>query len=223
MLIGARNAMMVGRGGGMPTARDYIADSPILLFDGIENYGYGKHDAGKIAYLNDPTKWNAKYSSFYTTDDALHGNYYQGNSSLTIVASITSDYTLEWVGMWNGATCALGTLYSGCLQFRDDNQTFFWYDSINRKYRSIPIAKDQRQSVVVQQEGYVCRVYANGQLRATLSSAALPTISFNSNYFPDANVNSRFETCAIRWHSRALSASEIAANYAVDKARFGLP
>lgn len=223
MLIAARNAMMVGGGGEMPTARDYIADSPILLFDGIENYGYGKHDADKIAYLNDPTKWNNKYSVYYTTDDALYGNYYQAQSSLRIVASITSDYTLEWVGTWNGVVCSLGTLYSGCLQFRDDNSTIFWYDSINRKNRHISIAKNQRQSIVVQQEGYVCRVYANGQLQATLSSATLPSISLNSSYFPHNDTSSRFETCAIRWHSRALTADEIAANYAVDKARFNLP
>ena len=44
MMLGARMAALAKIGGGVPTARDYVQDGLIAMWDGIENAGWGVHD-----------------------------------------------------------------------------------------------------------------------------------------------------------------------------------
>ena len=44
MMLGARTAAWAKSGGGVPTARDYVQDGLIAMWDGIENAGWGVHN-----------------------------------------------------------------------------------------------------------------------------------------------------------------------------------
>ena len=50
MLIAERNGLLVGSGGGTPTAADYVQDGLFRQVDAIENLGYGQH-------TDTPTAW----------------------------------------------------------------------------------------------------------------------------------------------------------------------
>ena len=83
------------------------------------------------------------------------------------------------------------------------------------------------QSITIVQTATEGRVYIDGQLVFTRTGACgwfylnmfafLRANSIRSNYTP----NGKFNT--LRIYNRALTADEIAANYAIDKARFNLP
>ena len=64
MMLGARTAAWAKSGGGMPTARDYVQDGLLVLYDGIENVGWGEHDGNASAWVDlagtlDPAQYQA--------------------------------------------------------------------------------------------------------------------------------------------------------------------
>ena len=50
MMIAARNSFLMGGGSSTPTARDYVQDGLIAMWDGIENAGWGVHDAAATVW-----------------------------------------------------------------------------------------------------------------------------------------------------------------------------
>ena len=48
MLINLRNALMAGKR--TPTAKDYVQDGLLALWDGIENAGWGTHDVNATTW-----------------------------------------------------------------------------------------------------------------------------------------------------------------------------
>ena len=43
MMLGARTAVWAKSGSVVPTARDYVQDGLVAMWDGIENAGWGVH------------------------------------------------------------------------------------------------------------------------------------------------------------------------------------
>ena len=72
MLINLRNALMAGKR--TPTARDYVQDGLVAMWDGIENAGWGVHDAAA-------TTWKDLVG---TVDIALHGEFVIKDDSVFI-------------------------------------------------------------------------------------------------------------------------------------------
>lgn len=52
MMLGARTGAWAKSGGGVPTARDYVQDGLLVLYDGIENVGWGEHDGTASAWVD---------------------------------------------------------------------------------------------------------------------------------------------------------------------------
>lgn len=50
MMIAARNAFLMS--GGKPTARDYVQDGLIAMWDGLENAGWGAHDSTAATWVD---------------------------------------------------------------------------------------------------------------------------------------------------------------------------
>ena len=146
MLLGARQFFM---GGGKPTAKDYICDAAQVHFDGIENDGYGVHSDNRISNLVNSNQFAYAFNASYgkTTADSLCGSFYQSTSNRSMKFNCSNTgYTMEWCGKWRNCEVPFGTLFAGCLQFRNDQRVAFWYGSSSKYvFLPIPISDTQRQ------------------------------------------------------------------------------
>lgn len=80
--IAARNIEFVNEEKASYTARDYVQDGLIAMWDGIENVSYGEHDDEATAWID---LVNAK---------KLNGNVVNGNSFKILSTSIIKGFTL---------------------------------------------------------------------------------------------------------------------------------
>ena len=77
MMLGARTGAWAKSGGGVPTAKDYVQDGLVAMWDGIENAGWGVHDLSATTWVN-LAGGSIEDISLYTqncewSDDALIG------------------------------------------------------------------------------------------------------------------------------------------------------
>lgn len=229
MMLAARNIFLAARR--KPTAKSYVQDGLIAMWDGIENAGWGVHDASATT-VKDLTggpwgDWNiqgvgADYFSFSNA------------AQLKTLASFTVPGTIElsffdWVGT-GGAFLNFGDKTnwssmgsSGCLcPYRPNGSVnnYEYYSkqtSVLLSSASIPIStftvkfSTAGVGVYVSSAGYTWKSVSN-----TMSYTALSIGRYASKPFTG---KIRF----VRFYSRALTADEIAAHHAIDKARFNLP
>lgn len=223
------------------TAKNYVQDGLIAMWDGIENAGWGVHDAaattwkdlignrdlglynanfsenalsraaravGYLAFANqDPTAWVVQSVEFCC--DLHYQNY------IIPFSVATSDGRGRWSRYVSART------YDGAgLQVFGANTSV--------KFQN-PFARNVYGTVCFQWDvsaGTTISAYFDGS--ALTESATLPdgagwpatdaiALGSNSAYNVDGSIYS------VRCYSRALTAAEIAANYAVDKERFNLP
>ena len=218
----------------MKTARDYVQDGLVALVDGIDNAGWGKH-TDELKYVNLVT------GEQFTLPN--NGNAVWGENCLKILESgnqasglqtgfffsartlgITSEakeYTIECalraydtnfpLASFDGAFGRyLGTPSSGAFQgsvssaYLPDSNYFQW--SVNGDIR------EKYNSNVVQEnfEGF----FWNN--REVYGSSGSFRFGYSYNFVCKSDIH-----CA-RIYNRALTAEEIAYNYAIDKARFNL-
>lgn len=238
MLIAARNAMMAG--GGKPSAKDYVQSGLVEFWDGIENAGWGVHDANA-------TEWTGLISgnilsSVLATGGSITANANNfacnkaglQNTSVRIKSLMQNDMTIRLVLSIPTNTDYIGGAafgYAGNVaglkgingyRFRGN---FYW------AYQDQPtsITKFNAQQIYVLDfvvtNGSECKFYADSVYIKTQSYAGSQTVADNIHLGYIGNVGNEsvgnYHLCQI--YNRALTAAEIAANYAVDKARFGLP
>lgn len=241
MLINLRNALMTGKR--TPTAKDYVQSGLIAMWDGIENAGWGIHDAnatgwldltgneGLVTAIGTPTWTDNAFDGARDTSEAV-ATYFASNSknlgnivqagTYSIEIVVTSDTRQES----NGGIFSIGTSRQFWIWEANDARDYF-IDAIQSAQGpwSRPSDNARNKSYVYQfvlngTEGYL---YINGSLS---QSRAYNTTQMQSNGFMIARIptysTTRSKIHSIRVYSRALTASEIAANYAIDKERFGL-
>ena len=216
-----------------PTARSYVQDGLIAMWDGIENAGWGVHDAAATTWKdliggNDfsipnaysfgdksmhlqtgasPVRINAQRSLQPVTVEVLFNNKSRTGETLFIGWKVVSS---SWAGnytvFYNGKICT----------------------AVNNVYSAMSCTSAQLLSPNCRT--FVC---ASGNVRCYLNGSQVTSTSFSDSmrgntdtlalnprgteYYCDGNFY------FIRAYSRALTAEEIAANYAIDKERFNLP
>lgn len=226
MMIAARNAFLMG-GAKTPTARDYVQDGLMAMWDGIENAGWGTHDSTA-------TTWRDLIAD--ANHLTLHnGAHFDDNSLVTAPRnSLTASlpYRLGYVSI------------EACV-FRDESRNSsalicFGNDADNN--RMLGVEPDGGEFYNgIQIYGAFSGVY-RGTWTAVYTPTAIPYVngaqisgstrsndwntrsgtfglSGSSNY---SNYNLVGNYYCVRLYNRALTAAEVAANYAVDAARFGL-
>lgn len=229
MLIGARNGMLV-KGG--YTARDYVQDGLVAMWDGIENTGWGVHDPaatvwkdciqglelvptdGAVFQITD----NAVVASRGSTGGRLLVDYDVFDSELTLEAYAAPSYNNTYYAPTFGAG-RLGIVWANgqgyiatCL-----------YASKQYNLQLSPTATSGCMSFSVASNGNPSSLatYYNGQLKPTRqvwNGAA------DERHNVRITLNERLTPFRyFRIYNRILTASEIAVNYAIDKARFNLP
>ena len=236
MLIAARNSFLMGGGSSTPTARDYVQDGLIAMWDGIENAGWGVHDAsattwadlvGRSATAPIPSGW-----SF--SDKCLN---VESSDSLTFPTQFYQTYTVEYLfQVVQYVNECLFESVAGNAGFRykltsgSGLQLYFnsGYLTVNTAtYAETFLAPmSVSGSVVGQQTQGIVASYKNGSLVGSGTLEA-PTATADTPSWSIGRRNTKYgckQKCyAFRLYNRALTSDEIAANYAIDKARFNLP
>lgn len=232
-LSSGSGSLSVGRDVNPISARSYVKDGLVAMWDGIENAGWGLHDASA-------TTWKDLIG---TRDATLSGTYSWGDKYWD-VQSVSGQGLARWYGMY--------------LPF-DQTWEIAIHPSASTSYgRMVAEGPDVASPVIL--NGHVDRVYVYGYNVDTGSlvdgldnlGAHLHTIVHPSggplNYYVDgssvwnreASGNSTgtmygyfanrsdygrgldAKYYCVRLYDRALTAAEIAANYAVDAQRFGI-
>lgn len=211
---------IVGRDTNPVSARSYVNDGLIAMWDGIENAGWGVHDPNATTWKNLVTG----------SDSPLVGNAVFNESCLVCDAQSdgctigTWDYqTIEVVCTRRGGAYTVVTPYS---QYRDVRNVIFasgFGYCGNDKGKVVSFTNYQSPHNVAFTFGDEYLAYGDG----VLSTAGnyndwwtIPAGYINSGNYDRAGIGDYY---AVRLYSRALTAAEIAANYAIDKARFNLP
>lgn len=249
MLINLRNALMTGKR--LPTAKDYVQSGLVAMWDGIENAGWGVHDANA-------TVWTELVGLPFVScnlpmrDHTILDNGVLCESHLPMakrpadpyafMAAISEGYTMQLaVSMSNenmsGGFAGLnanGFYFSAAVDSYGQLLIFSTYTpKIYSAVRNIP--QFTTLSIVADSvDNYTDYLYGN---TVWFSTQSFSIFSADNTYYPAIGINSSgrvSDTYAVgvgngviyhsfRIYSRALTADEIARNYKIDKARFGLP
>ena len=229
MMLGARTAAWAKSGGGVPTAKSYVQDGLIAMWDGIENAGWGIHDSSA-------TKWK----DLVGDNDLILKNtaHFDENSlvsadknKLTALCSARLPYaSIEVCGFSDASRNASSLVCFG--NSVDGNRMFSCGPSSIQTYNgnymlTLTTPVDPKCTWAGVHDGNRHDAYARGELaKGTIkinnwySKRSLFGLSGSDLYASWTFVGSYY---SVRLYSRALTAEEIAANYAIDKARFNLP
>lgn len=224
----------------VPTARDYVQDGLIAMWDGIENAGWGVHDAAATVWKDLIGSNNLKasevgddYTKYVVGIDIING-FYKYDRDITLCARV------EWVGNYWGDWCyyGLGTdsglakglkitgMGTGGLsaEISEKYSNPAWKVSV--KIPSGDIGSVHSVVIVFRFATKSFEVYSDGEY---IASADVPNWNIDANAYQTFSYGFRYNNtrCGKRYngmvYSRALTADEIAYNYKIDKARFKLP
>lgn len=228
-----RVGMMRG-GAKMPTARDYVQDGLIAMWDGIENAGWGVHDANA-------TTWICLVDDRFNLalgESAL----VKSNNILLTSGSITlpQEFTLPSYGLtvevchnpsvanfflFNAGSDAYQTPKIKTVKVGDDYlfaNSYFAHLAGNpgRRNLSSKVLLEPVTNSFVGTVMYSLTQYNNGRSADDMENTQGWGYGGQSKRIGGTYSGELF---CVRAYNRALAAAEIAVNCAVDKARFNLP
>ena len=222
-----------------------MQDGLISMWDGIENVGWGQHEDNPDVFVDlvgsdSIGKYGSSVSSVYPTWFSANAlcarTYLNGSKSASLYdALINGNVTIELVATRESTTSNTVGFpnfvannwinYAGFVGLR-----LLVYNRGAAQYvDGFPDAGSYSFAVTLIVDGNgVMSIYRNGKLFATVNPGTASTPS-NGNFMIGQNLNLvnnsnyfALLTHSVRIYGRALTAAEIAANYAVDKARFNL-
>ena len=268
MLLGARQFFERRVGGGAPTARDYVQNGLIAMWDGIENAGWGVHDAAATMWKN--LVADSSWSDAANPDTTIFANpVWDGNSMSCVdglnhclVATTTETHTelsceivaqqgainqYSWAvscgrydlttnriyEIWkksNGGGVEVSPQSGGANNMSSSNMAGKWPSFSDVSPHSLSFAgkysaSQNSSSLETFGDGVrVAQITGLNQYDFRNFATAFSKISFANGYSWNNGVGLKNgHIYAVRIYSRALTAAEIAANYAIDKKRLNLP
>lgn len=251
MMLGARTAAWAKSGGGLPTARDYVQDGLVAMWDGIENAGWGVHDSSVMVWQDLVRSVGAGIPITSTMGFAENGLSVTVDSGVQFGGTTqTSFYLQDFPVDTSSFECVFtADEYSqnvnnlgGIFGIEIGNFRRFAYGMPwGVKYFSWPFgigfslyAFDASSIFNTPGRHYVAwsqndeskdRMYIDSELIKSVDTKASSIsfahgMKFNRCYNGLGGIGGVYH--CLRIYNRALTAAEIAANYAVDKARFNL-
>lgn len=206
------------------TAADYIQDGLVFMVDGIENAGWVIHD-------EDETKWKDLISG---TVFNLSGKCQRDETSYKFISRSVSNintvsmrnavgssiFTIEIVvkcSAFNAAIYMWGSPQGFSFTTLSDYAMRFLSGGTKISQTSAGVGTSAHTYSIVRESIYGAAFLDGYQVETVKECPALgsPTAGLD--------VPAGREVYSVRLYSRALTAAEIAANYAIDKARFNLP
>lgn len=188
MMLGARTGAWAKSGGVVPTARDYVQDGLLVLYDGIENVGWGEHDENASAWVDlvgtlDPMQYK---SGTVIGDDCAYnpiGTQIATNSALKTLKGIVCP-CYEIVMSVNSLDIQSGL--TRILDLKKDN----WFGQVAGAVTNVGIAFGNfiADSVVGKSyDGVEILTYYVSPLDVDWTS----TNSFSLCHFVDASINNK--------------------------------
>lgn len=224
-----------------PTAKSYVQDGLIAMWDGIENAGWGVHDANATVWKdliggNDATKsgavlWGDSYADF---TPSTTGKFVVG-SFLGKPQTFTFEVVVKRLGTRNGPSSPFSSIEAGGAGFqidRNGTRLFGQTGASSGYYKQVasPYTGTDKTSYSYV-FGPTQYLFRNASLEQTAGGGNV--VRYNNSYpfligceageatWSPMSFNGY--VFAVRVCNRALTAAEIAANYAIDKERFNLP
>ena len=230
-MIAAHQTMMGPQGG--PSSLDYVQDGLVAMWDGIENAGRGLYNASSTTWKD--LVGNRDFSVNLTDAEWESDSLYAKNRNAATMEFVpfSSTYTIQFVvkKLFNttasGANSAYvvlgldGSRYYGLLVRVSVNGLMadrsYFNNSTKAGYRCLSFSDIANTSSKMWADG--ATVNASGYNSLDYSTARGNVARIGGT----ADVDKPIKLHAIRIYNRALTDAEIAANYAIDKARFNLP
>lgn len=251
MLINLRNALMAGKR--TPTAKDYVQSGLAYLYDGIENAGWETHDATQNGWVNlvDGTMpfVFSQSADTYFGNDYLHRSDTSGmllpdfpiikaNTTTELVLSVSADNTPSGNARFMGAR-ALNRFEIDCYSSGVEKAPRMYWRRTGGTSYTTTYCRFKRTSAWGLW-ALVMSVDSSGvmTIEDTITGASWTsdTNTVDLAFYADipavigcwAQGNTAYSQMICDIHriaryNKVLTADEIAANYAIDKARFGLP
>ena len=225
MMLGARTGAWANIGGGVPTARDYVQDGLIAMWDGIEG-GWanivGGHEQMEFVGTNQ------------LKNDCVYIDGRSGAYGIVSGLSLGSNPTTQEFVVKIDDQDSYGRLIAEntglCLNQRTNNYSLYFRlygfgADFNISLVGTILGKRMSVSVGIGSKK-VDHVYINGKSDMVNSTLSVVKSNYPSvvTFFNRKNGGRGItgELCCARIYNRVISAQYIAANYAIDKARFGI-
>ena len=248
MIIGARNGAWAKSG---YTAKDYVQDGLIAMWDGIENAGWGVHDVNATTWVDlTGNGWDAELNTQMAGRASFGENCFiaapldrDGTTAARAGKGTLTDYkTLEIVYSHN-----FKGIYE-ILNVGSENRGFYGTGRIvqfgtqhgENRWRLIRTDLGYTDEDYLGVPYHAACTYVDSAKIGFLNGAPVAPTDYaaGTGYVQGDCIGFFGEGRKTRWvkdygasgsiyclriYNRALTAEEIAANYAIDKARFNLP
>ena len=216
-MLAARNSIGMKSGGAkVPTAADYVQTGLVAMWDGIENAGWGVHDSNATAWKdlignNDLTTTNTCAAEKDGTITGIESR--ECCCKINPVGS-SAQALLFYSGAIDATHIGL-VWYAPNVGFQNYGSTFWSYPTV---------ANEEARTIVATTSS----CFVNGEELQSVSHSTDnwsngPHTGIGGRAWQSHNWRGAGDYYSVRIYSRALTAAEIAANYAVDKQRFNLP
>lgn len=247
MQIASRVSMWSGAR--TPTAKDYVQDGLVAMWDGIENAGWGTHDANTLTWKNlgslgsayDATRtqgtfvadgasivrsWTNPY--VFKIPGYLMRDHMQGEWTYEIGFTPASGWAVNYSGLWGNHGSGKGVVGG---QYANGSVSFGLYDPDVPLYAppSSTFSNGRKYAVtqVASDTSKTSKTYKDGVLVASNTDVDVLLTYRNALTYIGAahgDVGRSYNGTIhfLRVYNRPLTSAEIAHNYAIDKERFGL-
>lgn len=208
-----------------PTASDYIQDGIVAMWDGIENAGWGVHDANATVWKDLVGDKDITLVGGAFADNSLvcDGTRYAGYNSevvnaiqIELVANAKAYKKRCWIASTGQSS---SSKYTGFVGWYDRGLCFGAFDTS----REMMLGTINSYSFVANSSN----TYENGTLVETVSGRAdlTPQAARGICIVVGGQMNNplRCDIYSFRLYNRALTPEEIQHNYNIDKRRFNLP
>lgn len=227
------------------TAKDYVQDGLVAMWDGIENAGWGVHDQNATMWrelisgtdcaysdANGTPNWVSNGWESVVTDGKYFDAFYPDG--------LAEHHTLQFVVTKSTAYYAARGIICGAYSLSGGNGCNFEYrtsNATNGILRAYYSGNPDFSTSAVWELGLpsaFSMIHDNSTYSILQGVDALATVTNSYNLLTQSimriGADSRASSFtfggvihSIRFYNRALTAAEIAHNYAVDKERFNLP
>lgn len=217
-----------------PTARDYIQDGLVAMWDGIENAGWGVHDACATVWKDliggyDATRVNAKWGDKYAQFDGVGNDVAKTGSLLGKPSNATLEVVYSRGNQGNGCMAGCTQVGGFSLWYNNDTQIDYWARGYGYPLRLS--ANDRNDGLIHSRSTTMGSIeiayYDAVQIGTYGGSAIVYNNNCGFNIGADSNgtqygIEYPFigKIYCVRIYSRALSTEEIEHNYKIDKRRF---
>lgn len=241
VMFAAKNIFLGRCAKAAPTAKSYVQDGLIAMWDGIENAGWGVHDAA--------TTWKDLSGNDY--DLVIQNGVWQGNSlfcnNVELAAKRDNTPSIVHGATFEACVNITATGNGGCVFYPGErargiflsNSSYIGETGISlidtivdgrvNNYYLVPRGVDVTLTAVYAAGGFSC--FVNGEA-VTMAGTFKTLAGTGSNRGDNCVVGSaqlnnaqhkiKGNVYRIGIYSRVLTAAEVAANYAIDKERFKL-